>query len=244
MKRFAMLVGAGNIAGHGKLPGVAIDVDNIERFLRSPAGGVWSPTEIVRREALTAVDLEALRVRASEADCTFTFFAGHGSYDTVRKTTVLAAGPRYDIPVWELNSRAGRQVIVVDACRVVERALLLDSIKIAKMLKAVDPQYEAFCRQAFDVAMMNSDPGITTVYSCGIGETAGEDGQIGGYFTNALIDIANEWNESNRTKPTAQVAAFRALLEPVSVRLRARRANQTPVLEEGRRLASAPFAVA
>jgi hypothetical protein len=78
-----------------------------------------------------------------------------------------------------------------------------------------------------------------------VNEAAGET-QNGGDFSRALLRHAESWAERAtfyaRTRATESLSIREAFDGAVSV-LKSRRSAQTPVLEEGRRLRSFPFAV-
>lgn len=104
--------------------------------------------------------------------------------------------------------------------------------------------YRQSVRTLYDDKVMAAEEGRSFMWSCGIGQAAGETPD-GGYFSQALLSKSVEWFRSRQHASRASQAldvpsAFQLAREVVQTR----HYPQAPVLENGRRMRSFPFAVA
>jgi hypothetical protein len=246
LTRKAFIIGSPTSA-HGNLPGVRADHENYRSFLVSPAGGAWEHSEISDIGSVTASDLERTILTAQRHDYSLVIFAGHGSYNPRIQETLVCINDKEEVAVSRLNTGTRRQLTIIDACRTVPIVELVEKLaaRMDEFAKSLTNAYRASCRELYDQAIGSAEAGQSYVYSCSVNEAAGET-QNGGDFSRALLRHAESWAERAtfyaRTRATESLSIREAFDGAVSV-LKSRRSAQTPVLEEGRRLRSFPFAV-
>ncbi len=246
LTRKAFIIGSPT-SKYGNLPGVTADHENYRSFLVSPAGGAWQHAEIVDIGAVSAQDLERSILTAQDCDYSLVIFAGHGSYNPRLRETMVCINDKEDVAVSSLNTGSRRQLTITDACRTVPIQELMEkfSARADALAKSLTTTYRDSCRALYDRAITEAEVGQSYVYSCSVNEAAGET-QNGGVFSRALLVHAESWAERAtyfaRLKAT-ELLSIRDAFDGVTSALKARRVAQSPVLEEGRRIRSFPFAV-
>ena len=208
MSRRAILIGCPNTPGQGALRGTGRDVANYYAFLRSPVGGAWNNTEIVRMVDPLRTEVRQAVQDASDHDYVFILFSGHGSHplgnpDQLSTRLRLEGGT---MAARQLDPGNGRCTIVVDSCRtpgiIVEnlQQLLTENRRVAAREPARPGRQEY--RDAFDAAVGRCPEQTVYLFGCTIGETAKDDANLGGLFPRTLITRAIAW-ERNRTGENA-----------------------------------------
>lgn len=208
MKRKAVLIEAAELKGHNDLPGARRDVVNYRQYLSSAFGGAWDEsTEI---DTFTKPGkkflLEYIRY-LSTYDYTIITFSGHGHHVTGRglDESRICLNDTEELAVRDLYPNNPKSLIIADSCREVtvleeeERKSVLETL--ASKTAARHPN-RANCRALFEEAIELAPPGPLYMYSCNIGEVAAESNTRGGYFSRALIDVANEWSD-RQSRPAA-----------------------------------------
>jgi len=240
MTRRALLIGSPN-GPDPQLPGVDIDLRDIQAFLLSARGGAWYTHEItvLRNPSKAAVSSEL--ERSKNIDYVFVTCSGHGEHHVYNNfdDTVLCLNKTEEMYISEINPRNKRHLVVVDACRkVVKIALMEQRLVAAKAYEFFESAEDrARARTLFDNAVVSSTEGRIVVYSCEKNQSAGDDGK-GGVFTQSLLIAGKEM----RKKPTGVVdinEAF-AYAKDITYKLNA---PQTPTINAGRRRDYFPFSV-
>jgi hypothetical protein len=190
MRRLAVLIACQNVPGEAPLSGAVADVQRFERFLLSPYGGAWRPSEIMKLVDPRVRDVAAALLASSLADYTLFTFSGHGWYlvddETGEGETMLCMASPRDIPETALISQCPRQLVIIDACRTVFRPE--PQVKIGGLAEVFKSMPDAAAsRRLFDDLVPRCEAGRIVMYSCGLDESAGED-KYGGYFSRALVD--------------------------------------------------------
>ena len=175
MNRKALLIGSpGNKGSDSYLGGVARDIQNYDRYLRSAAGGSWYASEIQTLEYPTTSEVRQAIRPLESADYSFVLFSGHGYYDAKRNSTIACLCRDDEIDSSELRKGCTRHTLVLDCCRVVERHVLAEDT-IAKADQAPRKLDAAECRYYFDKQVLSSPRGLIVLHACAIDETAGDD---------------------------------------------------------------------
>jgi hypothetical protein len=237
-KRLAVLVGDPN-SKYGYLPGVSRDIETVARFFSSDHGGALDANEIRRLAKPSKQQLDS--VLCEPADIMFFFFAGHGAHSGTRQQNLLTINDYEDVAIEDLWLNAKRQIMVIDACRtlLVEAGVaeFADKVAYAMAEKNIYTRYEN--RKLYNSSFMEAEEGRSVMYSCSVNQEAAETA-TGEKFTTSLLSWAYTWT-SQQSQGQSKV-----LDVPTAFQLaRASLANlpQTPILENGRRRKSFPFAV-
>lgn len=229
--------------GSEYLHGAVRDIDNFREFLKSIAGGAWDDGEIVSLIDPKLSDVKANLLNMQNADYAFITFAGHGYHvkDATQSETRICLSPYETCAVHELNPRNKRHFVVIDSCRGIVSADILEERRnafAAVNAKAIIDREGA--RAAFDAAVTQAEEGRIVAYSCGINQSAGEVRQSGGIFSTALMGEAGRWALSANPRAVLDVNSAVTAAKKVTYD---RNAPQMPELEAGRRLRYFPFAV-
>lgn len=246
MKRRAIFMGD-NDASHGLLAGVSKDLNDVYGFLCSDRGGAWESTEFLYLPRPNTVSLKAalLDARAAALDYLLIMFAGHGGHDATHGSYVCLSSNE-DYLASGLRGMATRQFILIDACRTLSRVSLReDSIKLGRERPAgaLDPSYRQRCRRAYDAAVQQAEEGTVTVLSCSVNQSAGDTAN-GGVFTQALLGAASRWIDAGASSfSTIDVLGLSTVFSEATAKTRQLNHPQLPVIEQGRRRLSFPFAV-
>lgn len=237
MKRAALLIGGLD----EDLIGVEADLGNFQAFLRSPAGGAWNASEltILRNPGALQVDVHLSLLKS--ADYSFVVFAGHGDHHDGSTRVQLKEG--VVISADKLKVGAPKHTLVVDCCRIVTRRT---NIAVEALLEKAESAGLApsVARAAFDAEVTKCSGGLVTMYSCAVGEGAGE-GSDGGYYSRSLVDGARNWARASRgtgdNYKCLSVFDVHNLAEPAVLRLSGNR--QHPKIEKPRSKPYFPFAI-
>lgn len=209
MNRQALLIGCPGVRGtNSYLGGVVRDLDNYNRFLRSPLGGAWYSSEIVSLddpgESAVRVALQNLK----SADYSLMLFSGHGYYSAQKRSTVICLHGDDEMDSIELRTGAKKHTLMLDCCRRVSRTVLAEDT-LAKMDSMARSLSTTDCRIYYDRAISECPSGLIVLHSCDINETAGDDSRRGGYYAYSLIDVAEKWAESNKTDLSKEYSTLR-----------------------------------
>lgn len=237
IKRQAILIGSPSV--HPKLPGVKRDMEALKSYLMSDAGGQWKSDEIVE---LTDPGPSVLKVHMALAktyDYVFISCSGHGEHQVSGSLdeTVMYLTNDITIPISEINPGNKRHFVLVDVCRnlVDKKPEQHTSIKAA-MEELVENQRIDY-RKLFDDAVMSCPEGRIVAYSCGINQSAGDDG-TGGVFTKEFIRSPIYFDrKSSRIMDIKE--AFDIAREKTFIKNK----PQNPELNAGRRMNFYPFAI-
>lgn len=249
MSRKAILIEASRIKNHDDLPGARVDVDNFKTFLESAIGGAWESNEIQILSHPSKSTLNAALKLASISDYTFVTFSGHGEHVKGKgiDETRLCINDYEEVAAYDLNPGSKWSLVIADACRKVryieaeERAQAFQRSLEGKMAK-LRPNRQR-CRHLFDMSISAADRGPIYFYSCDLNEGAQESATQGGYFSRALVDVAEAWSDEVPAHRTpAVLRSNQAFTAAANVTTNKNR-QQHPQSEAGRRQVHFPFSV-
>lgn len=240
MKRTALIIGNTG----ADLPGVAVDMDNYDKFLRSPLGGLWSASEIHLLDNPKETTLKHEISSLQAADYSLVVFCGHGEYKTSIETTLVQIRPKVWISEDDLKIGAQKHILILDCCRWIESEVAVESM-ITKADSMAPSLNESDCRIYFDKKIKECPPGLVVMYACSRGETAGETG-LGGRYSVALINGARQWHQgsdvdTSKIFSTLSVTKAHSMAEETVKRRSGQRQN--PLCEYPRTAKHFPFAI-
>ena len=240
--RRALLVASPDIP-NDVLPGARIDVENFADFLTSLEGGAWERAEIRQLFNPTKTELLQAVRELSWVDYAFLTFSGHGCHRVSRELseTSLKLTTNESCNVVEVNPRNDRHLLVIDACRAIvrepDRFIRSRLTAMANALPRTITREKA--RSLFEDAYSAADAGHAVIYSCKVGQAAGES-QYGGYFSRSLVGVSSSWACS--ASPN-EVLSVRSAFDLAQTKTFDLNAPQWAELEAGRRLRHFPLAV-
>lgn len=192
--RKAILIGCpGN--GESFLNGVEYDLENMRSLLLSDKCGRWNDDEIITLPNPNRYSL-LLLIQSTCADYVFIYFSGHGwTSNTGARMLELSD---YSISDLSLLNRSPRQLIVVDACREYIAPGIGGLPDFGERFDNFDGYYQA--REAFNHYIANSPYGKVIVHATQSNQLS-FDSPTGGYFTQALINIATRLETQKNYSP-------------------------------------------
>ena len=199
LNRKAPLIGNPGEKGRGNfLAGVARDLKNYENYLQSPLGGSWYRQEISVLDNPSRADVRRALIPLRTANYSFVLFSGHGYFSDDNRDTIVCLSGDEELEAVELRRGSGRQTVVLDCCRVVEKvALAEDSVaKVDRSPRSLDAND---CRRYFDQEISKCPVGLVVMHACDVNETAADDSRRGGYYASNLINVAEDWAKSDTT---------------------------------------------
>jgi hypothetical protein len=195
MKKHAFIISyPGEPGAKNYCAGVKEDIVNIKSYLTSPLGGYWYDTEISCIENTQKLWLKSALESYRGFDYLLIFFSGHGFSNG--SDTILELSQGSEINERDLRNYANKQLIILDCCRVVAPALLLDH-KMVKLAKSAGQSLNANeCRKYYEESIMNCANTLTLCYGCQIGEFSTDHPVDGGYYVSSLLDSAQDKKSS------------------------------------------------
>lgn len=209
MNRFAIIIESSNVVGQTDLPGARADAQNWVAFLKSPLGGSWADGSIKVFNKPTSSELEAYLNAFKDYYC-FVCFSGHGAHSSSRGTVICLNEREQSCSVDKLKPRGQKGTLIVDACRGLEgqRRVRVEKRAASQYLanaanEAIKNRLTTFTENFTNTSRWNvrvdeALTGVVTMYSCGVGEGAGEyevtDPVQGGFYSLALVAVAEDWN--------------------------------------------------
>jgi len=199
MNRIAIIISAPGGYDHRtkRLEGIVNDSENWRNYLSSNLGGAWeeSENEILFVNDPTPEDFKNLHVfvKNNNYDFVFLAFSGHGGYDKTTERNAYFINNKI-IPENYFLFETDKQLTIFDACRIPEENIFglecfseedVDLIKSFSRLR--EKEVRALCKKKYNDAILKLPPMEERLYSCSIGETAG-DIYNGGLFTLQLMD--------------------------------------------------------
>lgn len=253
----ALLIEASNVAGQLEIPGARRDVLNWESYLESNIGGAWNninkkskPTKEETRDMLQILGLfnKYLFVIFSGH--------GYHDAKNGRNIILLNDKEDVDVDEL-LPSSIIPCTLIVDACRSGESASdlsvrLANSVTLSESVNDVHPSagmeqnfpamnrsrslgglwktaaaYSTVrYRSLFDESIQKYN-GQTVMYSCSVGEDAGESSNNGGVYTHALLNSCQSWHDNNALRAPCVLSTYDAHHLAMAYMTR-RREPQTP----------------
>jgi hypothetical protein len=239
MKRSALIIGAPD----NSIKGVYDDMKNYRAFMKSFAGGAWYDHEIVTLESPSKYEVETQINLLEKSDYSLVVFAGHGEYSRSYQATMLYINAQTKIEEHVLKVGAPRRTLVIDACRVIAKETLVEGM-VRKASIALDHYQDLSASRAlFERSVMACHPGLAVLYSCNIGEGAGDMPGTGGRYSSAILQVSGEWAESRSTPRASALSVSDAhdLANPLVVKRSG--GSQNPRTDLPRNVPRFPFAV-
>lgn len=232
------------------IPGVNIDIKNINSFLLSPIGGAWKESEIIN---LTNPTIEEVRNKISLlklSNYSFVFFAGHGYYSMHKKCTILNINSTQELDSIELRQGASKHTLILDCCRVLKDERILEAAMESLILDSAHRQKPTAseCRKYFNQKIEACNPGLVVMNSCNLNETANETQTQGGYYSSSLIKSAEKWADHqllniNLNKNYATYSTLECHTDAAEKVTSLSGDRQNPVFEGSRSDSKFPFAI-
>lgn len=233
------------------IPGVNVDIKNINSFLLSAIGGAWKDSEIIN---LTNPKIEEVRNKISLLqlfDYSFVFFAGHGYYSMRKDSTILNINATQELDSIELRQGASKHTLILDCCRVLKDDRILKEAAMESLSFDSANQQKptaSECRKYFDKKIEECSPGLVVMNSCALNETAGENQTQGGYYSSSLIKSAEKWADSkllriNLNKKYATYSTLECHTDAAKKVSALSGNRQNPVFEGPRSENKFPFAI-
>ena len=238
MKRAALIIGSPDKS----IPGVYDDMKNYRVFFKSFAGGAWLENEIVTLESPSKYQVQAQLEGMRFSDYSVVVFAGHGEYSARNQATMLHLNSNTLVEEHDLKIGAPRRTLIIDACRVLARDQVIE-----RMMKAAiamdsyeDPQAS---RLLFEKSVAACHPGLAVLYSCSIGQGAGDIPGSGGRYSSALLQSGSEWASAGSTArgSALSVSDVQELIVPIVIKRSG--GSQIPTSDIPRNVPRFPFAV-
>jgi hypothetical protein len=230
INRHALIIECSAIDGLDKLPGAVKDAGTWEEFLLSNRGGAWKDNEITILSNPTQQTVRSVIMRMNNG-YGFVTFSGHGYVSAQTKETMVCLQGG-NISETALTPSSSRATVILDSCRGVKTVAFAEAISAMRKQANDAIQY----RHLFDTALENAETGVCKLYGCGFGQAAGEEPEIGGDFTQALIQTGKSWNGKG-------VFSLRNAYDTAEQVVRRKTPQQTPEGKFGRRIRHFPFAV-
>ncbi|WP_157646962.1 caspase family protein [Burkholderia ubonensis] len=238
MQRRALIIGCPD----QEIPGVLDDMRNYRAFFESDAGGEWYSSEIKTLQSPSVATLRSEMQNLKKADYSIVVFAGHGGYSTSARATLLQLGPQVFIDEYELKLGASRHTVIIDACRVHVDIPLREEVR--KSVFAMDSlSVRSRSRAIFDAHVQKCAPDLAVMYSCSIGQGAGDTAGRGGTYSSILLDESNSWASRYTSRSTGVLTVSDAHEKATPLVDRARGGRQTPTAVFPRNVPRFPFAI-
>jgi hypothetical protein len=181
--------------------GVYVDSANYKCYLSSPIGGLWDEnSEIIIQDKASLKFVKAAILDASKTEYSLFIFCGHG-YIPKGKSTVLQLNDTEEISIDELRFGSPKQTLIIDCCREIHKELLIESTKYAAFSAVQKQLNPTDCKIYYNARINECSPSLVILYSCSPDQLAGEN-EKGGYYSQSLLDCAEQWANSQTTDLT------------------------------------------
>jgi len=242
MKRKAFLIGSPMIEGTSSyLSGVTPDIINMKKHLKSNAGGAWEDGEIEIFKNPTREDLYNMMIHESY-DFVIIQYSGHGFVYKTNGGTILNINSKEIISLIEIHNwiNCPKRYYFIDCCR----GIAEDSEFLTRSFSASE-SYRTYadrivCRDKYNKIVEKCENGTSIIYSCGLNESADEDG-LGGIFSLSYFRSV----EDTRKVPPNEYYSIKAVFNMAVARMKNDypMADQNPVMKPERRIKHFPFKV-
>lgn len=242
--RAAILIESSNVQGQRDLPGARLDVANWQRHLRSMHGGAWRESEITVLHKPGWATLKTILTKHADTNYVFITFSGHGDHLQGKDIdeTRICLNENDDVLVTSVNPGNPRCTFVVDSCRGIVREEEIPRKAEAVVLMEKQARDVGAYRQLFEAAVEQAERGTIRLYSCDLGESAGESSRSGGYFSTYLVDCSEAWYRGTEQGKRYYYPVSRAC-DCAAKETTKREPQQHPQYEGGRRTNHFPLAV-
>lgn len=192
--RKAILIGSPG-TDRNFLNGVPYDLENVKNLLLSDKCGRWNDDEII---TLTNPNRQTLLnvIQSTYADYLFIYFSGHG-WTSKTGERMLALRDCSISDLYLLN-KSPRQLVLVDACRKYITPGISGFPDFGERFENFNGYYKA--REIFNFYIANSPFGKVIVHATQSNGLS-YDSPEGGYFTQALINIATRLKTEQNYSP-------------------------------------------
>lgn len=245
-KKILIISNPGEPSAENYCEGVNVDVAKYQDFFKTALGGGWYSHEIqhLDRPTKTAV-IETVK-KLSTLDYSIIIFCGHGWYSSVDNSTVLELKNGQELSEMELRKNGAKRTIILDCCREIYNESILESaMEVFAMERDANLLSIDKCRRFYEKAITKASTGLIVAHACSLDETAGDNSQSGGLYSESLRISANKWRKNNTVSSDnysilSIVATHKTAAEHVKVRSGGR---QNPQMEKPRSLPYYPFAI-
>jgi hypothetical protein len=232
ISRKAILIGCPG-SKNNFLEGVTEDLKNVCQFLKSDKGGAWYETEINTIYNPTLDEL-CSNVHSEIVDYLFVYFSGHG-YTNNQNERMLCLR-NYHISDKFLLNGSPRQLILIDACRNYFTPGISGIPDYGEQWEHFDGV--SLYHDLFDEYILNSPSGSLIIHATQKGMVS-YDSHNGGYFTQAVLNIATRIKTKNNSIPVH----ITKILPHVLTVLRRHQNNQVPSITYRTGNLTIPFAL-
>lgn len=236
--RKALLIGNSNV--EPALAGVEKDIKRYKDYLLSNYGGAWEKEEIIISLNENTSEIILKKEELVGVDYAFVLISGHGEHrkdQTGNSETFFWFSNKHAESVKKYFPKVTRSVIVIDVCRELRviKSLSEDHLMEYATCTASRKMSREECRKIFDNHVMSCPESRIVLYSCGIGQGAGDDG-TGGIFSVALL---NSFERNDRGNVINIFNAFQSA-KTITVK---NNYPQTPTIATGREREFFPFGI-
>lgn len=246
MTRHAVIItNPGEKGADNYCPGVLVDKVNYTSFLTSSIGGYWYQQEIVTLDKPSTSELRQEIARWKYYDYVMVVFSGHGYYSEQKRSTILELQNNQEINSSELYQLSGKRTIILDCCRVRVTIPILErkAVILDHAISAIHPDR---CRKYYDASIAECADELVVMYSCGIGESAGDNDRRGGTYSSNLIESSKQWANSlcfETSNSHRIISVLEAHRQAEQLVLNERGPRQTPDITKPRSGPYFPFCV-
>jgi hypothetical protein len=159
MDRKALLIGCPGGGGTHYLSGVAQDLANYDRYLRSPLGGGWYSSEISTLDYPSAAAVRAAIQSLESIDYSFVLFSGHGYVTSNARSTIVCLRGDEEMDSVTLHIGAKKHTVLLDCCRVVAKPMVLAEDALTRMDSIAKSLRASACRVTLRKRFPTAPPG-------------------------------------------------------------------------------------
>lgn len=183
----------------------------------SNIGGAWSETEIDIYHTPSWFELEKKLKECTFHDYVLIVFSGHGCEDKDGHVRIALNSSYINLDVWLFWKSYGVcSTTIIDACRGIDEGarnakmastIMANRARFDYDIHSRTPQLESFSSVGDNIVsptpsqyqeqwfkyLKCSQSGHEIMYSCSSDESAGEDPDVGGYYTTILLSNARNW---------------------------------------------------
>lgn len=203
--RRAILIGNDRWGGD-RLPGVPRDMEAMQSFLLSPAGGAWRSDSIIRID--TPFSKNALIQNLNQdlrygVEYFFIYFSGHGELSRQGAPKfVLPGGDEIELNEIKAVLATKPVLMIADSCQGVPEYGAGGILTESRRMFSTGTTYEVLeARRMFDSALRRLPPMFTFASAVSPGEYA-NDSDLGGLYTYNLLQACRQ---TLKTEPGPQV---------------------------------------
>ena len=172
--------------------GVIKDVEAYTSFLRSSYGGAWEKDEIIPMDRPSAFRLQAAAAILAKLEYSLIIYCGHGFHDEIIDSTILNLSQREQFNSNILRRSSGGRTIILDCCRMTRKLTIIKTLEEVRKAAAT-PLDRSRCRKLYDKRIRECAGQLVVMSGCSIDEVAGDDQNLGGWYSYSLITQSKSW---------------------------------------------------